>query len=125
METQDTAPKLSRTCGLKPFTKGPDPRRNTRGRPKNFDELRRLSQKIGAEKTTDSKGNVMTRIERVLRKLASSSDPQALRIFLEYGFGKPVDKIETTGFENKTTLTLFYGHERERIERERRLLGDD
>jgi len=32
-----------------------------------FDELRRLSQRIGAEETTDSKGNVMTRIELVLR----------------------------------------------------------
>ena len=30
----------------------------------------------------------MTRIERVLRTLAASSDPQALRIFLEYGFGR-------------------------------------
>ncbi len=118
METQDTAPKLSRTRGLKPFTKGPDPRRNTRGRPKNFDELRRLSQKIGAEKTTDSKGNVMTRIERVLRKLASSSDPQALRIFLEYGFGVEVGEIQP-----KTTLILHYGHEKERLERDG-LLGD-
>ncbi len=123
METQDTAPKLSRTRGLKPFTKGPDPRRNTRGRPKNFDELRRLSQKIGAEKTTDSKGNVMTRIERVLRKLASSSDPQALRIFLEYGFGRPVDRVEVGELQPKTTLILHYGHEKERLERDG-LLGD-
>jgi hypothetical protein len=60
----------------------------------SVDELRRLSQRIGAEETTDNKGNVMTRIERVLRTLAASSDPQALRIFLEYGFGRPVDRVE-------------------------------
>jgi hypothetical protein len=111
VETQDTASKLSRTRGLIPFKKGGDPRRNTRGRPKNFDELRRLSQRIGAEETTDSKGNVMTRIELVLRRLADSSDPHALRIFLEYGFGRPVDRVEVDGLRPKTTLRLFFAHE--------------
>jgi hypothetical protein len=33
------------------------------------------------------------------------------------------DKLETNPLENKQTLILHYGHERERIERER-LLGD-
>ena len=109
MQVQDTA----KNCVVgKPFTKGSDPRRNTRGRPKNFDELRRLSQLIGAEETTDSKGNVMTRIEHVLRKLAASSDPQALRIFLEYGFGRPVDRLEVDEVQPKPTLILHYAHER-------------
>ena len=65
----------------------------------------------------------MTRIERVLRKLASSSDPQALRIFLEYGFGRPVDRVEVGELQPKTTLILHYGHEKERLERDG-LLGD-
>lgn len=101
----------AKNCVGKPFTAGSDPRRNTRGRPKNFDELRRLSQLIGAEETTDSKGNVMTRIEHVLRKLAASSDPQALRIFLEYGFGRPVDRVELEELNPKTTLRLLFAHE--------------
>jgi len=77
----------------------------------SVDELRRLSQRIGAEETTDNKGNVMTRIERVLRTLAASSDPQALRIFLEYGFGRPVDRVEVDEVRPKTTLRLFFAHE--------------
>ena len=77
----------------------------------SVDELRRLSQRIGAEETTDNKGNVMTRIERVLRTLAASSDPQALRIFLEYGFGRPVDRVEVDEVRRKTTLRLFFAHE--------------
>jgi hypothetical protein len=110
VETQDTASKLSRTRGLKPFQKGSDSRRNTRGRPKTFDMLREIAQRIGAETIQDDNGDTIMRIEEVLRSLASSRDPQAKRIFLEYGYGKPVDKIETN-LAPKTTLRLFYGHE--------------
>ena len=53
----------------------------------------------------------MTRIARVLRTLAASSDPQALRIFIEYGFGRPVDRVEVDEVRPKTTLRLFFAHE--------------
>lgn len=120
MDSQDTEKNLRNGRGnhpnsranLRPFSTGGDVRRNVTGRPKNFDELRRLSQKIGAEETTDSKGNVMTRIEHILRKLAASSDPQALRIFLEYGFGRPVEKLDVNELEKKPVLVLHYAHER-------------
>jgi hypothetical protein len=107
----------------KPFVKG-DPRINRRGTPKSFEQLRKLAQSIGAELVTDGQGRKLTVAEAVLRKLASSGDPQANRIFLEYGFGRPPDKIETTGLENKT-LILHFGHEKDRVERELLLRDDD
>jgi hypothetical protein len=107
--------KQRRAIG-RPFVRG-DVRINRTGRPKSFDELRKLAQQIGHEKVRDSNGVTLTVAEAVLRKLVQSNDPHALRIFLEYGYGKPVDKIETN-LEPRTTLRLFYGHERE----QRRLL---
>jgi hypothetical protein len=106
----------------RPFVKN-DPRINRRGTPRSFDQLRKLAQSIGAELVVDSEGRKLTVAEAVLRKLASSGDAQANRIFLEYGFGRVPDKIETTGLENKTTLILHYGHEKDPEQRER-LLGD-
>ncbi len=62
-------------------------------------------------------GEVLTRIEVILRDWAGSKDPQKQIALVQYGFGKPVDKIETTGLEGKTTLILHYAHERAAIER--------
>jgi hypothetical protein len=109
METQDTAPKLSRTRGLKPFTKGPDPRRNTRGRPRTFDALRELCQKICHEKITLD-GESLTRLEGILRDWSASKDVQKQIALVQYGFGKPVDKIETN-LAPKTILRLHFAHE--------------
>ena len=55
--------------------------------------------------------------------MKTSREPALQRAFVEYAFGKVPDKLETDPLENKTRLVLHYGHERERIERER-LLGD-
>jgi hypothetical protein len=44
---------------------------------------------------------------------------------VEYAFGKVPDKIESTGLENKKTLILHYGHEFDRLKRERRLGNGD
>jgi hypothetical protein len=56
-------------------------------------------------------GEVMTRLEVILRDWAGSKDAQKQIAFVQYGYGKPVDKIETTGLENKTTLRLYFAHE--------------
>jgi hypothetical protein len=85
------------------------------GRPKNFDAFRKLCQKICHEKVIIN-GEVMTRIEVILRDWSESKDPQKQIALVQYGFGKPVDKLETTGLENKTTLVLHWAHERERVE---------
>jgi hypothetical protein len=112
--------KKRRVIG-RPFTRG-DPRINRRGRPKSFDELRRLAVAIACEVVTDDVGNKITLLEGVLRSLACSKDPQAKRVFLEYAYGRPPDKIETTGLEDKKTLILHYHHE---LEGKRHLLGNE
>ena len=92
----------------KPFVKGSDPRRNLKGRPKSFDEVRAIAQKIANE----TESNRRTAIENVLRRWKHSIEPSLQRAFVEYAFGKVPDKIEATGLENKTTLVLKFDHER-------------
>ena len=65
----------------------------------------------------------MSCAEAILRSWAKSDEPQLQRAFVEYAFGKVPDKLETNPLENKTTLLLHYGHEKEKVERER-LLGN-
>ena len=95
----------------RPFTRGADPRRNTLGRPKNFDAFRELAQAIAHEKITDANCEEMTRVECILRDWSESKDVQKQIAFVQYGYGKPVDEIETT-LRPRTVLRLYYGHER-------------
>lgn len=81
---------------LKPFQKGPDPRRNKLGRPKSFDALRKLAQKIAAEELQSTDGDVITRIEALLRVMSTSRNPADRKTFLEYAFGKPKDEVDLT-----------------------------
>jgi hypothetical protein len=92
----------------RPFRTG-DRRINRRGRPRNFDALRELCQKVCHEKVTLD-DEVLTRLEVILRDWASSKDAQKQIALVQYGYGKPVDKIETN-LAPTTTLRLFYGHE--------------
>jgi hypothetical protein len=98
-------------ANLRPFVAG-DPRINRRGRPKGFDEFRRLAQAIAHEKVIDKDGNTITVVESILRSWAESKEPVLQKAFIEYAFGKVPDKVETTGLENKPTLILHYPHER-------------
>ncbi len=109
--------------GLKNFVKG-DARINRSGRPKGFDAFRRAAQAIACEMVTDSEGRRMRCVEALLRSWAKSEEPQLQRAFIEYAFGKVPEKIDCETLENKTTLILHYGHEKEKVERDR-LLGDD
>jgi len=97
-------------ANLRPFVAG-DPRINRRGRPKGFDEFRRLAQAIAHEEVTDKDGNPMTVAERVLRSWAESKEPVLQKAFIEYAYGRPPDKIEATGLERKTVLRLHFAHE--------------
>ena len=96
--------------GLKPFVKG-DPRINRKGRPRSFDELRKLGQAIAQETVTTSRGTRITLAEAILRSWAESKEPILQKAFMEYAFGKVPDKLETP-LEERKTLILHYGHER-------------
>lgn len=81
---------------LKPFVKG-DKRINRKGRPKSFDALRKLAQSIAAEELQSTDGDVITRIEALLRVMSTSRNPADRKTFLEYAFGKPKDEVELNG----------------------------
>ena len=75
------------------FVKG-DKRINRKGRPRSFDELRKLAQIIAAEPISESEK--MTRIEALLRVMSSSRNPADRKTFLEYAFGKVQDRVDLT-----------------------------
>jgi hypothetical protein len=104
----------------KGFVKG-DPRINRKGRPRSFDQLRKLAQEIADLEVTDRKGNKLRLAEAILRSWAGSKEPILQKAFMEYAFGKVPDKLETDSLENKTTLILHYAHEKEKVERDRLL----
>lgn len=102
---------------LKPFVKN-DPRINRSGRPKSFDALRKLAQKIAHEKVTNKKGEAatnpagqaMTVVEVILRKKAMSNNPKELQEFIEIAFGK-VPNVQQ--LEGKDGNAIIFKVERE------------
>src|SRR6266481_5643549 len=55
-----------------------------------------------------------------LAKLGREQRAGAATTFIEYCYGKPPEKVEASGLENKTTLILHYGHERPERDRNER-----
>jgi len=72
------------------FKKG-DARINRRGRPKSFDQLRALAQKISHEPIAD--GSTITAAEAILRTMAHDNPAR----FIEIAFGKVPDITEQKG----------------------------
>jgi hypothetical protein len=105
-----TTPKPKMPGGItgKGFVKG-DPRCWRKGRPRSFDQVREEAQRIAHEILPDAN---LTVIQAILRSWAKSKEPMLQLKFVEYGFGKVPDKLETTGLENKTVITLYFDHER-------------
>lgn len=99
---------------LKPF-KPKDPRINRKGRPKNFDMARELAQQIGHEVITGEggqqlktpKGDLMTRIEAILRTWSSSRNFKAQETFMHYAVGKPKDELDITSGGKPLTWAQF------------------
>ena len=97
---------------LTPFKKG-DPRINRKGRPRNFDKLRKLVQSIGIEVVLDKQGRpllvdgeTITRVQAILRQWAS--DPKHQRDFIEYGWGKVPQPLDMTSGGEKLDITLSW-----------------
>lgn len=68
-----------------------------KGKPKTFTALRKLAQQIAAEELQSTDGDVITRIEALLRVMSTSRNPADRKTFLEYAFGKPKEEIEHSG----------------------------
>jgi hypothetical protein len=91
---------MSEIKGNRPgtFTKG-DPRINRKGRPKSFDQLRSLAQKLSHEPIIPGEG--MTAIEAILRKLARENPER----FIEIAYGKVPQPVELTGKDGGAVAT--------------------
>lgn len=81
---------------LKPFKKG-DARINRNGRPKSFDQLRKLAQQIAHEIDPDVKEENVTVVENMLRKWAKGENPQLQQAFMAYAYGKVPESHELGG----------------------------
>jgi hypothetical protein len=76
---------------LKPFKPGFDERRNLKGKPKSFDQLRDFLQSIAQEEIKDG-NEVKTRIRQIAE--AMMSDKRLMKDFLEFAYGKvPLSQI--------------------------------
>jgi hypothetical protein len=95
----------------KPFETG-DVRINRSGRPRSFDEFRRIAQEIADEPVIGAAGDTLSRAESILRSWAKSKVPQLQMAFIQYCYGAPPTKIETNALQPGTTLRLYYAHER-------------
>lgn len=110
------------TSGLQPLKKGPDPRRNLRGVPKDAIAARKLIRQIGAELVAlpkDADGNVreLTRFELMIRAMFGSKAPAdraALLKALAPGLLK--DELDVTSGGEKIEIVRFdYGNSIARI----------
>ncbi len=115
-ECSNTTPKLRGGITGKGFQKGFDPKRNLKGRPRSFDQLREFAQDIAHREIPTGRGKKITIAEAILLKLAGAKEPQALKTFLEFAFGKVPDELKATGLESKPVLILHYAHERQNAE---------
>lgn len=76
---------------LKPFKPGFDERRNLKGKPKSFDQLRDFLQSIAQEEIKDG-NETKTRIRKIAE--AMISDKRLMKDFLEFAYGKvPLSQI--------------------------------
>jgi hypothetical protein len=88
------------------FVRG-DPRINRKGRPRSFDELRKLAVLVAAE--TDEAG--ITRALEILRDWAKSKEVVKQDRFMAYAYGKPKDEVEHSG-ELVTKVIIEYSDDK-------------
>lgn len=86
-DQQEKPAKMPGGVTGKGFVKG-DPRINRNGRPRSFDQLRKLAQNIAHERIAD--GSTITAAEAILRQMAHDNPER----FIEIAFGKVPDQSE-------------------------------
>ncbi len=109
--------KKDKPSNLKPFKKGIDPRRNTKGQPPKLPALDMLMAKIlGREK------DGQTAAEAILINLfnqANKGNLKAAEMLLDRGYGKPKQQTDiTSNGETIKPISLkeFYGEAGENME---------
>lgn len=107
------ANKNPNTKGLKPFKKGYDPRRNLKGKPASFDQLRKLAQQLANSKLEE--GSNVTIIQDIL--LQMTQDKRLMKDFLEFAYGKvPLSQIIKVDDTKQITWKEFidgYGQDKD------------
>ena len=93
---------MNKQDNLIPFVKG-DKRINRKGRPKTFDKLRALAVEIAGEQAGETK---LTRVQLMLKAMASSKNPRDREIFLAYAYGKPKDSLDITSGGEKLIVKV-------------------
>jgi len=109
-ERSYTTPKQPGGITGKGFVKG-DARINRKGRPRTFDQTRKLAQSIAHEEIKTNDGKTFTVAEAILRQWARSKIPTLQQAFFHYAFGKPPDKIEHEGDVMTPIVILRHAHE--------------
>lgn len=90
---------------LKPFKKGSDNRRNTKGRPPKLPELDKLLDIVLGEEKDD-----VTAMETILKALqvkAAKGDVRAAEILLERAYGKAKQPIDHTSGGEKINVPII------------------
>jgi len=89
---------------LKPFT-ADDPRINRNGRPRDYEELRKLVRKVGYEEVVvNEDGSTMTMIESIVRDWMTSKSFRKQLAAIQYGFGKVPEKLEVERNASKIVI---------------------
>jgi effector-binding domain-containing protein len=79
-----------------------DPRINRRGRPRSFDQLRKLAVQVAAEQNEEG----ITRVLEILRDWAKSKEVAKQDKFMAYTYGKPKDEVDITTAGEKIIVKL-------------------
>ena len=77
---------------LKPFKKGPDSRRNVKGRPPVLPDLKEAIARLLSEEDEDT--NRLEKVLNALYKKALKGDVRAAQELIDRGYGKPNQKVD-------------------------------